>query len=84
MESVLLLVFFYISVLALFSTVPYFRPKVGLLRAGCLIKDVEEATTSVCEAGLCSDMPFSLPMSDGSSVCHPKFCLSSIGLSLGR
>lgn len=84
MESVLLLVFFYISVLASFSTVAYSRPDVGLLRVGCLIKDVEEATTSACEASLCSDMPFSLPMSDGSSVCRPKFGLSSIGLSLGR
>lgn len=84
MESVLLLVFFYISVLASFSTVAYSRPGVGLLRVGCLIKDVEEATTSACEASLCSDMPFSLPLSDGSSVCRPKFGLSSIGLSLGR
>ena len=45
MESVLLLVFFYISVLASFTTVAYSWPGVGLLRVGCLIKDVEEATT---------------------------------------
>lgn len=76
MESVLLLVFFYISVLASFSTVAYSRPEVGLLRVGCLIKDVEEATTSACEASLCSDMPFSLSCQMAvrsaapSSVCH--------------
>jgi len=62
MESVLLLVFFYISVLASFSTVAYSRLEIGLLRVGCLIKDVEETTTSACEASLCSDMPFSPPI----------------------